>query len=127
MSLVILSSILATLVFGNMIPIDHLCYDEECCVDKCFFAEDGLYYPCAWKCDADGNYVLYEYPEIKDKPTDCNNLGEFQYKEIIDNPKCCSENRRLQENNEFSDDFIAMDPMVIRIVSVDHTYCVSTK
>eukprot|EP01083_Nonionella_stella_P172755 593856_1 len=130
MSLVILSSILATLVFGNMIPIDHLCYDEECCVDKCFFSADGpTYYPEAWKCDADGSYVYYDYPSIKDKPTDCNNLGEFQYKEIIDNPKCCSENRRLQENNEFSDDFIAMDPMVMAKINnkMKYTYCVSTK
>eukprot|EP01083_Nonionella_stella_P302957 1046667_1 len=109
MSLVILSSILATLVFGNMIPIDHHCYEEECCVDKCFFSADGpTYYPEAWKCDAD---------------------GEFQYKEIIDNPKCCSENRRLQENNEFSDDFIAMDPMVMAKINnkMKYTYCVSTK
>eukprot|EP01084_Bolivina_argentea_P049854 91684_1 len=100
MSLVILSSILATLVFGNMIPIDHHCYEEECCVDKCLFSADGTtYYPEALKCDADGSYVHYEYPSIKYKPTDCNNVGEFQYKEIIDNHKCCSENLRLQENN----------------------------
>eukprot|EP01084_Bolivina_argentea_P176961 306133_1 len=84
------------------------------CVDKCFFSADGpSYYPHAWKCDADGNYVLYEYPGFQDKPTDCNNLGEFKYKKIIENNKCCSENRRLQENNEL---------VFGNIMPVDH-YC----
>eukprot|EP01083_Nonionella_stella_P286483 975116_1 len=132
MSLVILSSILATLVFGNMIPIDHNCYDEECCVDKCFFSADGpTYYPEAWKCDADGSYIVIGY-ESQDKPADCNNLDEFmsiRYNTIIEkNSKCCSQNRRLQENNELKDDFSAIDPMVMASTNNNKIkYCVSTK
>eukprot|EP01083_Nonionella_stella_P138430 421248_1 len=141
-NVVLINVSFATLVFGNE-PVDDYCQRDECCADKCYTGQDGsewytdlwsadgpTYYPEAWKCDADGSYVYYDYPSIKDKPTDCNNLGEFQYKEIIDNHKCCSaENRRLQENNEFSDDFIAMDPMVMAKINnkMKYTYCVSTK
>eukprot|EP01084_Bolivina_argentea_P005638 10627_1 len=116
MSLVILSSIFATLVFGNE-PVDHYCQDDECCADKCDTSQDvGLWYTDLWKCDADGSYIVIGY-ESQDKPADCNNLDEFmsiRYNTIIEkNSKCCSQNRRLQENNELKDDFSAMDPMVM--------------